>query len=362
MKELCKKIGDSCHIMDRWLACISLLFFSISLLSCSSSENASQNSSNSNNKPSKHYTTAFPQRDISDELTQARESVLRIVSTSFYNSYTFDKPFLTLPDIKTNNPKDIATNYYSTEESTAGTAIVLQNTDRNVMLITCEHVVASPDTVITYYEGDTIPNNTFVKSISIKQKQNNLLFTNQELYSFNTIASDKQYDLAILTATLNSNDEKLPNRPLRFSAGNSKDLKMGSVLYILGYPRGYPMVTRGLASTAANRSSHYFITDALYNPGISGGLVLASKDRFRSLQWVGMARSASASTENILVPRPGEKYDQATKPYTDNPFVQQKTRISYGITQTIPIDTIKDFLEENEEKISRNGFHYSVSK
>lgn len=347
--------------MKRYLTIISISVLGILLWSCSSSQEVATDNQKSDTKVSisDGYTTAYPQRDISKNLTRAKESTLRIISTSFYNSYTFDEPYLTLSDLSTNDPKDVATDYFSTEESTAGTAIILQNDGQNVMLITCDHVVSSPDTVVSYYEGSNIPSDTFVKAISIKRKQNNLIFTNQELFSFNVIASDRRYDLALLSTSLD-NKSGLAQRSLNVRTGNSNDLVMGSLLYVLGYPRGYPMVTRGVASTSEFRSDHYFITDALFNPGISGGLVLASKDNFRSFEWVGMARSATASKEDVLVPQPADHYERAPKPYTDTPYVQSKNRISYGITQTIPIDTIKNFLEEHQQQISRNGFQYSV--
>lgn len=343
--------------MKKHLIFITAVISGSLLLACSSSDNFSTPSTNGDrDSSSPYYTTAYPQRNISAQLERARESIVRIVSTSFYNSYTFNKPFLTLSDIKTNNLRTIATDFFSTEESTAGTAILLEKNKSNVMLITCDHVVASPDTAITYYEGENIPEDTFVKSINIKRKQNNWLFTDQDLYNFDILASDERFDLALLTTTYN-NKEELPQRPLNITTGKSDKLRMGSVLYVLGYPRGYPMVTRGLASTSKKRYSHFFITDALFNPGISGGLVLASRDNYRSFQWVGMARSASASKEDVLVPRPvADKYGRAAKPYTQTPYVQQKTRISYGITQTIPINTIKDFLDKHEQKISQSGF------
>ncbi len=336
---------------------ILIICFCWFLTSCNSSNYISQNETASSTE---HYTTQFPQRDVSDLLQQAQNSILRIVTTTYYRTYTFQDQNITLSDIKTNNPEDIASDYFSTEESTAGTSIVLRYADEKILLISCDHVVTSPDTVIAYAEGNGIPEETYIESISIKQRQNNLIFTTRQLQSFNIIASDQNTDLALFTAEFDGENNNYA-QPLDFPLGNSAELKLGSFLYVLGFPRGYPMVTRGLASISENRTSNFFITDALFNPGISGGLVLASKDNFHSLQWVGIARSATASTENILVPRPNsEKHDRAARPYRDTPFVQEKTRITYGITQTIPINTIKEFISKHQAEISRSGFDYSV--
>ncbi|WP_138432132.1 S1 family peptidase [Fodinibius saliphilus] len=327
---------------------------------CSGTTTLFSSSTGQDSTATKHYTTSFPTHDVSKQIEDARSAVLRIISTSFYNSYTFDKAYLTLNDIKTNNPQDIAAGYYSTEQSSAGTGIILDNTYNSSLIITCKHVVTSPDTVITYFEGDNIPDNTFIKSISIKRKQNDLLFTKSRIYDFDIIASDESYDLALIAADTRKKD-RLSYNPIQFKAGNSDDVKMGSFLYIFGFPRGYPMLTRGLASTDAYKNKHFFLTDALFNPGISGGLVIASKNNFRNFEWVGMARSATASEESILVPRTFEKdYSKLSKPYLDQPFVQKKTRISYGVTQAIPIDTIKEFINSHQQSITANGFRYSV--
>lgn len=341
--------------MKKWSLFISVICISGLLISCNSSSLITQSSSSTTTE---YYTSKFPQREVSEQLQNAQSSILRIVTTSFYRTYTFEEQHITLSDIKTNNPEDIAAEYFSTEESTAGTSIVLRQANNKTLLISCDHVVSSPDTVIAYAEGPGIPENTYVESISIKQKQNNLVFTSNQLHSFDVIASNEHTDLALFTAEFS--DQQLAH-PLDIDLGNSSDLQLGSVLYVLGFPRGYPMVTRGLASTSENRPSNFFITDALFNPGISGGLVLASKNNFQSFQWIGIARSATASKEDVLVPRPtSEKHERAARPYLDTPFVQEKTRITYGITQTIPINTIKEFISNHQQAILENGFTYPV--
>lgn len=326
------------------------------LLSCSTPE---PSVTKKQPKQSEYYTTSFPTRDVAKQLTNARESILRILVSTYYNTYNFGDRYITLADIKTNKPKDIASEYFSSEQSTAGTSIILQYNHGDALLITCNHVVSSADTLITYYEGDTIPKNTFIKSISIKQRQNNLIFSPSNLQNFKVIASDEQADLALLTTSLNDNIDS--NRhPLTFTAGNNDLLQIGSFLYVIGFPKGFPMITRAIASNSEPRNNRFFISDAIFNPGISGGLIFASKDNFHSFQWVGMARSATASSEDVLVPKPNteEKYGKIRRPYRDSIFVQQKTRISYGITQAIPINRIKNFINENKKAILRNGFSY----
>jgi S1-C subfamily serine protease len=345
--------------MKNWLAISSLLFIVLTLTFCSSSRQ-SISTEYSAQQPkaeySEYYTSAFPHQDISSQLKNAQQSVIRIVSTGFYNNFNFSGKAITLADVHTNDLKDIATSKTSAEESTSGTAIILDQHNDNSLLITCQHTIFFPDTMITYYKGPDIPEETYIESISIKKNQTNLVYTSSELQPFEIIATDRRLDLALLNVEF----ERIGNLdlyPLSIKAGNSDFLQLGSMIYILGFPKSYAMVTRGLASSSESWNDRFFVTDASFNPGISGGLILASNNNFKSFQWVGMASSSTATRENILVPRPdADTYSTITRPYSDSVFVAQKARINYGITQAIPINQIKSFFKEHRSILERKGF------
>ncbi|GAA5523369.1 S1C family serine protease [Aliifodinibius salicampi] len=309
---------------------------------------------------SEFYTTAFPSQNLSESLQRAEEAIIRIISTSFYDTYSFNKPSVTLPDVNTNRLEDIASHSHSTEESSAGTSILLDVNNRDkALLITTAHTVTSADTLITYYEGEQISANTFIETISIKRRQNNLIFTPEELGIFEIIARDALSDLALLSANLKA-DIQDNHQELSFSMGHSEKIQLGSFLYILGFPKGYPIITRGIASSTRGQSrQRFFVSDALFNPGISGGLVLASNDQFNSFEWVGMARSAAATREPYLIPNPDDEYsDNLIEPYNGSIFIEEKRRISYGITHAIPINEIRNFIDSNKDVIRRNNFNY----
>jgi S1-C subfamily serine protease len=345
--------------MKNGLAILSLFTIALTLTFCSSSQQSVSTESSaqqSQEEYSEYYTSAFPHQDISSQLKDAQQSVVRIVSTGFYNNYNFDGKAITLADIKTNNPKDIATSQTSAEESTSGTAIILDQNNRNSLLVTCQHTVFFPDTMITYYRGPDIPDETYIESISIKKNQTNLVYTSSELQPFNVLATNRRFDLALLNVEF----EQVGNLglyPLSVKTGNSDFLQLGSLIYVLGFPKSYPMVTRGLASSSESWNDRFFVTDASFNPGISGGLILASNNNFKSFQWVGVASSSTATREQVLVPRPeNDNFTRITRPYTDSVFVQQKTRINYGITQAIPINQVKEFLKNQRPLLERKGF------
>jgi len=338
----------------RWTF-LSILWFSISIIlaSCGGSEPAFIDEKPQ--KRTKYYTSAFPQRDISKELTKAKNAVLRIVSTGFYRSYSFNR-FVTLSDIKTNNISKIASRRTNFEESTAGSSILLENIRDKHLLITCQHVVSFPDTVITYYDSENIPPETYIQSISIKQRQTNLIFKSNRLKSFEILATDSRSDLALLSASFDDQPQET-EESLDMPIGENDRLQLGTFIYIIGFPKGYNIVTRGVVGDAGSQHDRFFVMDALFNPGVSGGLIIASRDNYRSFEWVGMARSASVDREDYLVPSPTlEDFGNTIEPYQDTVYVQQKNRISYGITQAVPMNRIRSFLSKHKDVIRKNGF------
>lgn len=344
----------------RWTL-LSILWLSISTLAISCRSSEPTVTGEKPRKSSKYYTSAYPQGDISKELTRAKNAVLRIVSTGFYRSYSFSQ-LVTLSDIRTNDNDigKIANRITNFEESTAGSSILLENIRDRHLLITCEHVVSFPDTVITYYESKNIPPETYIQSISIKQRQTNLIFKSNRLKSFDVLATDSRSDLALLRASFSDQPHET-EQSLDMPMGENDRLQLGTFIYIIGFPKGYNIITRGVVGDSGNQHDRFFVMDALFNPGISGGLIIASRDNYRSFEWVGMARSASVDREDYLVPRPTlDDFGNTIEPYQDTVFVQRKNRISYGITQAIPMNRIRSFLSKNKDLIRKNGFSYPV--
>ena len=121
------------------------------------------------------------------------------------------------------------------------------------------------------------------------------------------------------------------------------------------------MVTRAIVSDPEKSKNGAFLTDALYNKGISGSPVFALRDGVPNFEWIGMAKSASA--ENFLYLQPDRQSLGAVNsenPYMGNTYVQQKLAINYGVTFSVTIEAISDFIRNNKEAIENAGM--SVEK
>ena len=306
--------------------------------------------------PGSNYTTAFPSKDVSKDLQRIQKSVKRISSTAIYVTYFFEDRLLTPDELKHIDLDDVSSRKMTNTESTAGTAVSTFSNSLRIALLTNAHVVSFPDTLISYRDQEGISPNTYVGSIKIKKSQNYLIYDLPNVGSFDVIASDESADLALLRVSQNNFPElSAPSLPVR--PGNARDLRAGSFVYIMGYPKGYSMITRGIVSEANRNEEGDFLTDALFNRGISGGLMLASRDNFNSLEWVGMTNSAVGQSSRYLVPDPVKSYQyRSFDAYTDSIYVEEKVQITYGITQAIPINRIRSFLRDHADKLRRMGF------
>lgn len=242
------------------------------------------------------------------------------------------------------------------DQSKAGTAISILQNDRYIALITAAHVLNAPDTLISYKRGANIPQNKFINSVGIKLKQRNYLHTFDNLLEIDVIATDPIDDLALIRVRNEDEENNFQAPPLRMKTGAALNLQFGSFIYVMGYPLGSPMITRGIVSAPNYDNQGNFLTDALFNHGISGGLIVASRDNFNSLEWVGMSITASASEQYFLVPDPTKKQQYRNlETYADTAFITRKNIINYGVTQATPIEKVLRFLYSNEDKLNRMG-------
>ncbi len=311
---------------------------------------------------SKTYTTSFPTRDVSDQLQNVQESVVRISSTGIYRTYVIEGRLFTKSDLENVDVEEVASRSITSNESTAGTAISLFSDKRNAALITNAHVVNYPDTLISYIDREGVSPDTFIHSVKIKKNQTNLIYDLPYVGGFDIIGLDERSDLALLKV----NKSEFPDfdaPSLAIPAGKPADLKWGSFVYIIGYPKGYPMITRGIVSSPGRNEYDDFLTDALFNPGISGGLIMATRDDFRSFEWIGMTNTASADISKMLVPDPTKSSEyESFDIYRDSIYVETKTSLTYGITQAIPLKRILEFLETYERELNRIGLRLNRFK
>ncbi len=308
------------------------------------------------NKEAK-YRNSFPTADIGAELETVILSVKKITNYLSYRTYIFDEDSrVTLKDLHSESLLQHTRAGIVTSDATAGTALVLFSDGKHIALLTCAHAVKAPDTIIDWNEYRDLSGSRYIRRISIKLNQQLFVRGMPEGSKFQVLASDAKKDIAFIGVSYNDPVNDVP--VFNGHCGNSAELRFGAFLYLAGYPAGQLMITHGIVSLLPEKSGN-FLTDALFNEGMSGGIALAVTQKGENLELVGMARSVAATYCNVLKPEK-ENHEflyNPVVPYTGNIYAEQKKDISYGITSVISSNQIQEFYKENRTALTTQGFN-----
>jgi len=329
---------------------ITALIYIGLLAGCTTTEEISANReiSNADNK----YNTEFPGKDLPKELEYISKTVKKLDCLAFYMTYVFPS----VNNLKMNSLSDsvlrnLSINNSVNNQSVSGTAMVIYNDGKRLGLLTCAHVIDFPDTIITRYENGK----GAIQSVSVKIRQQNFVRDLPAGSDIKILAKDINDDIAFIGKTLDN--EGVYQAVLNYPAGNTKDLQWGSEVYVMGYPIGNLMVTRAIVSDPDKADKGRFLTDAMYNRGISGSPVFAIRDGLPNFELVGMASSASA--KQIYYVKPGKEepeYINPEVPYTGDLYVDSYKDIKYGVTFNVSIEGINAFLKDNKNVLQKEGF------
>jgi hypothetical protein len=303
------------------------------------------------------YDSEFPYRNCSDELDKIAKTVKKLYCLVEYDKYFFSRGDEINPDFLIDNRyKRIAEQKSFFSESVHGTATIVYKDDRRIAVLTCAHVIDYPDTILAWYY-DGLGNKTdILESVSIKRKQQNFIrdFPGDGLLEI--IAMDRGRDIAFLGNSFDDLGGDI--RTFKYPTGDTDRLEWGSFVYILGFPGGHQMVTRGIVSNPDPGKEGEFLIDALFNPGVSGGVVLAVKDGVPNFELVGIARAVSAKYKNVIKPgkESHEEIYNPNIPYDGDVFVKLEKEIYYGVTFAIAIESVADFYLQNREDFVSRGY------
>jgi len=326
------------------LYCLSLL------ISCSASQQ--QAVQKPIPEPNNRYDSEFPVKDISKELDYLSTTVKKLDCLAFYMSYVFPPGNnVDINQLTESVLKNEAIGSSVTNESVSGTAIVVYYDGGLAGMLTCAHVVDFPDTLVARYQDGQ----GAIQVLSIKIKQQNYINDLPEGEAVEIVVSDASRDIAFLKKELYDHVE--PPAVMNFPVGKSKDLDWGTIVYVMGFPVGNLMVTRAIVTKPNRTGKGRFLTDALYNRGISGAPVVAIRDGAPNFEWVGIASSAAA--ERVFYTKPGKEspeFINPEDPYKGDLYVDFRKTIKYGITFNVTVDEIMHFFSKNRSKFEKEGF------
>jgi len=307
-----------------------------------------------------YYQTAFPSHDTSGELAEAMRAVKQISYTAEYVTYLFTyEEGVTEADALAGDVSARAIESFPEAQSKAGTATIIGRSLDRITLLTTHHVVYLPPVLLQFYEEEGRPSHPpRVASASYRISEVGGLLQHPDLGSFEVLARDDVNDLAILGMRLRNWSVASDYPPLRLRIGDPRRLSWGSFVYVLGFPRGYPMVTRAIVSDPDRDGRGSFFTDGLWNEGISGGMILAVRGETGELEPVGLARAGAADRELRLLPDTTgiSVHSDLVRPYAGPLYLESFLRIQYGITLSVPMTAVSEFLSRTRGRVRSLGY------
>jgi len=293
------------------------------------------------------------------KINEIERSVLKISCSAFYENYDFGEPLL---ENEISNDLNVYKKRLTTK-TVAGTGLILLQNPESILLVTVFHLFNFEDTLKTYYMGKNNKSTNLLHSLSIKT--GDAIFVghkNSTNSRGNLIAWDEANDLALIETP--SSQNKLSELPFAGKIEKSVNIKLGQPLYLLGFPRGFFMVSRGLASPSKYKNK--FIVDVSFNRGSSGSIVFTIDLKNNSYKYVGMANMMAYDSQHVLAPAENttiSNHDESLI-YEGESYIKELKLINYGLTFVIKSDVIFEFLHENRVLLSQYGFYgiYDIIK
>jgi len=298
-----------------------------------------------------YYYNGQNNKRVAQSVKNVLKSVNKLDVIAFYKTWYFpENTLFTKSFISKSKTDNLALEVKVTNKSTSGTVTTIYSSGGLVGFITCAHILDYPDSVITYYDD----NHKMVKSLSVKVKHQTFITGINSGSPVEIVMMDTKKDLAFLKKEINREDKNLV--PLDTEIGSTNKFEWGTEVYILGYPQGNLMLTKGNVSIDNNIGKR-FLSDAIFNKGISGSPVFALNNRSNNFDWVGIASSASAKTITYLRPeQENTKTVMAQNQYYGNSIIDEKILINYGITYSISMEEIIIFIARNKSLLREAGF------
>ncbi|MFO8175918.1 MAG: serine protease [Longimicrobiales bacterium] len=314
--------------------------------------------------PQGYYQTAFPGQDISGQIDRAFRAVKRIQVTGVYEHYRFSPGDAPMEGDRLG--ADVlarAVDTFTSSNTRQASAVQIARAGRRVTLLSNQHAIHFPDTLVEYFQGTGrrppgAREPRVIERVSVRRRQENFLVDWENIQPFEVLARNVPADLALIGASYPAGTESLALSVLEVPVGNANRLSWGSFVYVLGHPGGYPVVTRGIVSEPLRPATTSFLIDGLWNEGISGGPILAVRGETGGLEWVGIARAAAGRVEYRLTPET-EAMDDMTDErmlYEGRIYLERAQRILYGISLSVSMNTIREFLDRNREDLGILGW------
>jgi hypothetical protein len=307
------------------------------------------------------YDAGFPTEGLSEYLAEIGKSVKMVSCIAYYRIYPFPwRDSLTASDISPALLAKQRDRSYLTNATSSGTGTVIYFDGFRVALLSVAHVVSFPETLVAYHYKTSTKPTPYVRSVSVKEKQSTYVAVFPEGGNMEILALDAGSDLALLGKEF-MRAPSMGIRKLPYPFGETGELGWGAMVYILGYPSGHQMLTRGIVSRPRNDRGETFLLDAVLGPGYSGAPTLALRDGLPNFECVGLITDISGQKELYLVPEDTFEFEPDS-PYEGEIYIRRRIELAFGVTRAVSAETIDGFLQEHSSELARRGYSVRLKK
>jgi len=312
--------------------------------------------------PQAYYRTGSPLRDISEDLEAMLPAVLRVRVRASYDTYVFEESSAPTLDELRSGRGDVlsrAVHVSVSSRTQVASAVVVAAFRGRGTLVTTEHGITLPDTTVVYFavEQTPRPDAPLLQTLSIKREQTNTVVAPAFVEPFEVVGRSSQSDLAVLSVALSPGVPLHELSAIPVDPGQPRQLSWGSLVYIVGHPAGFQMVTRAIVSRPDLGPRDRFLTDGILNEGASGAPILAVRGDSEKLEWVGIVNAAASRTEYRLeAPGDPERTPGPPTLYDGPIYLSQSDVIRYGITFSIPIGEVRELLASLRPRLAEVGY------
>jgi hypothetical protein len=231
-----------------------------------------------------------------------------------------------------------------------GGGIILYRDDRNTVILTCEHILTSPDTLRTYYRDASGNETKVLASRGIKKRTMHQVINQiNQMQSVEVLHADARVDLGlVLVAT-----SPTLGAPFRYRIAYQNEVKWGDLAFVFGYPREIKQLTIGMISPAPYPGT--FSLDVVGRFGFSGGPVFVVRPG-GELELAGIIRGVPVNKLQYVAPPPEVPPGQ---PLTADDLTlltaQEYDQIEYGMVYAVGAERIGKFLKESAPILEKKG-------
>jgi len=236
-----------------------------------------------------------------------------------------------------------------------GGGLIIYRDGRQTLILTCEHVLTSPDTIRTFHR-DTSGNETkIMTSRAVKKNETHHVIDQvNHLEPAEVIYTDSRTDLGLMTV----GTKMAVGVPFASTIAYKTEVTWGDLAFVFGYPREIKQLTVGIISSAPYPGA--FSLGVVARFGFSGGPVFVVRPG-GDLELAGIVRDVHVNKLKYLAPPPELLSGQHLKT-EDLALIaaEEYDLIEYGTVYAVGAEKIGRFLKESQQVLEKKGISLSA--